>query len=643
MKKFNYIFLSLVSAVSLAFTACEDEAEYTPAGAATASGVYFSTEAPSTVNLDKDATSFDVEIYRGDDSADQTVELDVIIGESNVGKLDIPTVANFAKGSKVANITIGYDPTSLAYEDWIDVVLAVKDETLHSPYAEYSYAFSAGIPAPYTKVVAENGDSTATYVEDYMASMFTDFEPVAYDLEIRENDIYPGIYRLMNPYGEVWPFYVEGMTDLDNDYYIEIDARDPEGVYINLSNLGCDMGYGPCYAYSLAAHYLSQGATLDDMKDEGYCGTLKDGIITFPMKALLFYMPDYSSSLYYANSNGAFRVALPGYEVTDYTVSVTYMGKFTDASGNNTYAVADINIGEDVESARVAMIEGDDINAAINGILEGSISTTEVTQENQDTDLQFALATDGVYSIVAISYAENQAKEVGYATFEYTSGGASWESLGTGLYTDDLMTTLTVAEIFDGIIPVRYEVEIQESAKEPGLYRLVYPYGAAYPYNYEGDYDASQNYYLEIDARNPEGVYITQQVQGLDWGAGMMYAGSLADLAMTDYGYTLDACIANGFCGTLVDGVITFPIEMLGMGMPGLSNGAMLTANFNGAASVVLPEALATYATTQSLSRKTSSVNHNFDMNAAEKAERLKHYFDNKVIEKNKSPYHYEH
>lgn len=588
MKKFNHILLAAICATSLAFVACEDEAEYTPAGAATASGVYFSTESPSTVNLSKEATSFDVEVFRGDDSADAAVELIVNIDEENAGKLTIPTVANFAKGSKVTTITIGYDPNSLEYEDWIDVQLIVKDEALRSPYAEYSYAFTAGIPAPYTKVVAANGDETATYCEDFLASVFG-LDIVTYDLEIRENDIYPGIYRLMNPYGEAWPLYVEGITDLDNDYYIQIDARDPEGVYIDMSNLGVDIGYGICYAYSKAANYLAGGYSLEEIKAAGYCGTLKDGIITFPMNTLYMYLPEYNSTgLYYANSNGAFRVALPGYEITDYTVDVTYKGRLTAPDEENHFAVATVAIGDDVESARVAMVKTSDVNAAINAILEGTVSTTEITQETEGQDLQFLLDGDGDYVIAAISYAENEAKEAGYATFSYVSTAKNeWESLGTGLYTDDYVGSLYQ------IGNITYEVEVQANIENPGLYRLVNPYnGNVFPIS-GYSWDDTKKYYMEINACDPEGVYIPLQSMGCDFGYGEFYVYSLAANYL-DNGYSLEDAKAAGVCGTLVDGVITFPVDVLASYE---GNDGPYYGNRNGAFCLVLPDAVSTYST----------------------------------------------
>ncbi len=607
MKKFNYILLGLACATSVVFAACEDKAEYNPAGTATASGVYFSNELASTVNLSKDATTFDVEICRGDASEDAAVDLTVLIDDADAAKLTIPTVAYFAKGSTTANITIGYDPTTLEYEDWIKVVLSITDESLHSPYAEYSYSFSAGIPAPYTKVIAENGDSTATYRED-LVTTFWSVDNLVYDLEIRENDITPGIYRLMNPYGEAYDYNDPGDWDTTKDAYIEIDARDPEAVVLNASYLGCDWGYGEWFVWSLASGYMTRyGYSLQEVKDMGYTGTLKDGIITFPAGKLLFGMENFQNfTLYASNSNGLFAIALPGYELTDYTVELTYKGRLTAPDEESNFAVAGIVVGEDVESVRLAMAKTNDAEALIQAIKDGTVTTTDVNAPDKEAedqtidDVQLRLDDDGDYIIAAVTYAGGKARESAYVAFTYASGGKSaWKSLGVGLYRDDFITT------YYAVDAVAYEVEVQESNETPGLYRMINPYGEAYPYNEEGDWDASMNYNIEINACDPEGVYIPLQGTGCDWGKyGEYYVYSLA-ANYIDNNYTIEDAKEAGVAGTLENGIITFPTNALLTTATNLSS--FYYANTNGAFALVLPDTYATMSADLTSTGVTSS------------------------------------
>ena len=63
------------------------------------------------------------------------------------------------------------------------------------------------------------------------------------------------------------------------------------------------------------AYYMMEydEATTEDIDEAGVWGTLKDGVITFPTNALLVTAEALGGKLYYGNTNGAFKVVLPGY------------------------------------------------------------------------------------------------------------------------------------------------------------------------------------------------------------------------------------------------------------------------------------------------------------------------------------------
>ncbi len=165
------------------------------------------------------------------------------------------------------------------------------------------------------------------YGEDFVGTLFGIGGVAAslvceYEVEIQEKDDQPGLYRLVNPYAEdVYPFfsYCADYDDEEN-YYIEINACDPDGVYIELQPTGSSwMSYGMIYVYSSAGYYLDRNYPMTYVKDAGFTGTLKDGVITFPTGELLSAFPSYSTSTYYANKNDGFKVVLPGYEDTTKT------------------------------------------------------------------------------------------------------------------------------------------------------------------------------------------------------------------------------------------------------------------------------------------------------------------------------------
>lgn len=132
----------------------------------------------------------------------------------------------------------------------------------------------------------------------------------------------------------------------------------------------------------------------------------------------------------------------------------------------------------------------------------------------------------------------------------------TFTTLGWIDYTDPY-----ICAMFDTYITT-YEVEIQECDTKPGYYRLVDPYGAAYPYNEPGDWDESVTSYLYIDATDPERVVIPESPQTLDWGYGNLICWCGAEYYQTQ-GYTADQLYSFGYFGILYNDIIYFEAETL--------------------------------------------------------------------------------
>ncbi len=219
---------------------------------------------------------------------------------------------------------------------------------------------------------------------------------------------------------------------------------------------------------------------------------------------------------------------------------------------------------------------------------------------------------DGISYTVVVWGTNGYQTVTSAAEFTTEKNPEVFKSLGMGLYTDDIMTTFfELPEI------VTYEVEIQESVENPGKYRLVNPYGEAYPYNSPGDWDASRDYYMVIDATNPNAVTIPQQALGFDWGYGMISIWSLVDNYVSQ---GAPADYVAPYVGTLADGVITFPVKSLLISMANYNNAGWYYSNGNGAFQVVLPSAVAETASEKasvpSVSREFNCVENMFGANS---------------------------
>lgn len=159
----------------------------------------------------------------------------------------------------------------------------------------------------------------------------------------------------------------------------------------------------------------------------------------------------------------------------------------------------------------------------------------------------------------------------GMSSYEFSFvAPAPWTSLGMGTYTEDVITAAY------GIDNVSFEVEVQQSDSNKGLYRLKNLYRAGTGlfaiYNFADATGAASDYYITLDCSNPEAVTIAEQPLGF---------------SMEGYG---ELKIFSNAPGTLANGVITFPKDGLSLNIPTLSNN--YPTNASGKFKLVLPGAV---------------------------------------------------
>lgn len=433
IKNISGILLALVAMTT--FYSCSEEVEYTPAEKLDSEQVYFPTSNSSTINLSSVEQSFQIAIMRGKTGDAVTVPL-TVTAES--GLYGIPNSVTFAQGESTGVITITYDPDAVGFDNYTTIKLSIGSEGYTSPYGLAEYTINVGIPAPWKSL------GKGIFIEDFVSALFG-VNNIPYQVEIQENQLTPGFFRLVNPFGAAYPYNDPGDWDESKDWYFEIHAEDPTAVYINVQDLGFDWGYGMMRGGSLAGYYIARGQTLEDVKAAGYTGTYKNGVITFPADVLLFAMAAYNNGgLYTANGNGAFTVAMPGVVLADYSLEVAYAGKYTDAKDNIAGVLAEIlEAGADVESVRLAVVEGADVAAAAEGIADGSIKAVEVAAKATTVNIPFATApVAGRYTIVAVAYAGGEAQAVASAEFKYTPPTSeTWTARSTGDYVYSLFFT----------------------------------------------------------------------------------------------------------------------------------------------------------------------------------------------------------
>lgn len=435
-KIFKHSMMLLFSALALVLGSCTEEFEYT---GATIEGeqVYFSNALSSTVNLDPNASEVKIPVNRIQRTGELTVNFNVTTSENCA--VSVPSSVTFADGDSVAYLTVTYDPQAIQMGHFDDVTVAIADANYTTPYGSSSYTFSIGLSE--WKSVGTGLYRDAIYPGFYGAEQLT------YNVEIQENILKPGYYRIVTPYGPGTTFYNTYVaTDMmawanKENTSLVINATDPNFVYVTGDFYpGTDDGmekYGVMHVFSIVDEYIKEGNSLEDIKaaKPDLFGTLKDGMITLPQVCIYVNFDDSFTPFGYLDTTG-WAIALPGSEFTDYSSSFTYTGRFTDVAGNN-YAQGTITLGEDVANAKyVLAADGDDINAIVDAIADGSIEATGITESG---DVSIQIAEGGKYTMVIVTFdAEGNMRSNSATTFTFSTGGgsgtANWQPVTSGTY-----------------------------------------------------------------------------------------------------------------------------------------------------------------------------------------------------------------
>lgn len=553
--KFNKIY-AVLAAVALAggFASCsDDDNEYSPAAATGNAEVYFDRDETTTINLTDGQTEIPVPVYRVHTDEALTVNISSV---NPTGIFTVPQSISFEAGSNTTELMVTLDWDQV--EGQVDyMVTLVIDQAQTSPYGLSQITLNASY-APWSE-----WEPLSTGGGNYTSGMFNFGGPLYFPEIMVRHSLLDEISGSKNDAGE-WEhlqYGLSGFKTVDDETLYSGFMFDEEGMLIINRNAKtnavtiplCPVGYthaelGDLYLYSPA----SLGSTFNP----------ETGLFTI--------------KCYYLNIEGYGWSAddllqLDGY--ADFTVTMVEGGHYIDANGTD-HQVVMASFTEDVSSVKYVLVSGtptaEEVAAAVENIQKGELETQELTAPGA---MSFAIDEKGKYTVIAVAYDES-GKAVGYNTFTFayrpfTAGeedpNEGWNSLGYCRYTDDTFMYMFIAEGNEVPVPV-YSVEIQESQTEPGLYRLVNPYGAAYPFNEPGDYNADENHYLMINATDPDGVFIEDSPTSLCWDAS---AGSLSIWSLADYLYasgqaTREQIKASGeYCGKLENGVITFPAETL--------------------------------------------------------------------------------
>lgn len=388
-------------------------------------------------------------------------------------------------------------------------------------------------------------------------------------VEVQESEQTPGRYRVVNPYHN-YPYDLGGGAPTGEAYMV-VDASDPEHCYIEPCPTRLIVGYDAygnleqMGVWSIADDYYNNMYGDWELADqEGVCGKLENGCITFPPGSILTTLLHAEIEINWdmqwirSNSDGMWRLRLPNAPKLD--VTFEFEGLFDNELTFN------VDVEESVDYVSVALLKGEYTASMVEGIINGSIESQDL---NTTAQVSFPYEEDGVYTIIGVPYYHNEAVKPSHLTREYAFSETEWKKCGLVHYTEAILSSNEMTE--QGALNIDsddYDVEIEENVANPGLFRLVNPYGPPYVYANEG-YDNSRNYYMEIDATDRSSVFIKRMEPiGLSFAWGRNGIESRAYRKMTEGMSIADIKIwedthDSPLFGTHKDDKITFPKEAL--------------------------------------------------------------------------------
>lgn len=513
-------FLALALLV-LCFGACTEPSDETPAQ------VYFSKGNGSRVDISIDAKSFDVAVNRA--GADGNARVPVIVTADSLANawFELPDAVEFADAALSAVYTIKVkDGVALEYDKYAKISLAIAGEYA-TTLGNAVYSFEVGAPAPWSE-----------------------WEKMG------EGVYYPSVY---------WSGEQDGLSV----YYRECLVNDTDAQFCiqgiqNIMNLTVEYNRqtGACQVLPqyAATNYKYGQVTVTDIPNSPLAsveGSYEEYPCTYDAeKGLFVFNLAYVVSTQCGGEtdesfgSGVEKFQLDGFVAPDYTLSMQYRGHYLDADGVDN-AVISVTKGVDVARYLMTVVSADkSTDAIVQGMLAGSVACDTLTTGGFYAS---PMTASGNYKVVVITYTEEgEVAEVHTVDFEFWVAADSnpWQSIGYALYTDDVIAP------YLGMPVSSYYVKVLENKHQPGLFRVVDPY-------------AKGN--IEIDATDPEGVWIAGwQSTGLDvLERGQISITSVAWYQANAYGATKEAVKEAGLCGVYADGVITFPVKGLLLGIGG--------------------------------------------------------------------------
>lgn len=317
----------LAAMFTLAWTSCDDDIEYTPAGAVQGAGVYFTPSTVTEYELEGPEGSITLNVMRTDSVGAINAELKATYTEGGENVFTVPGSVSFAEGSSTSSVTIDYN--NVVRGTTYEIELSFAEGT---PYGRSSVTLSLLYPEEKVEVW-EVVSEEAVLVENLFEAFGS--SPMNITGITVEKEQTTNMYRFRSPFNneyfmEQWG--VEIYADDSNLPYIILDGETygDAGYYIAPTALNFQMvnGEGP----KEDATWNTFGSVAGNLSTAD--GPIKPGNATYPLgtyteTSKMFDLGSVYHNIggygYYTFGNGVFLLYLdPSMMGTDYDRDYTW-------------------------------------------------------------------------------------------------------------------------------------------------------------------------------------------------------------------------------------------------------------------------------------------------------------------------------
>lgn len=532
MKLYKLSILALALAGTMA--ACSDDDYNAPAATP---GAFFPVESPDMVVLPFDGNTVEITMRRNTPNipSDETFKLSV---DDPSGLFNIPSTVTFTGHEVTAPLTVTFDPNKIETDKEYPVTITIEGAANKWGITTYSFVFDRKTPLEITNL----GDGIFIYNA------------------LLEGGGYYNVIKTVNPNEpnievytvEDW-FDVTGSPEKNLDITVHTDVIMPNGypyAEISLTSLGIAFQEFEELGFMGFADFVMwlNDMTIDDMVAENWTLYNSSGnqiispnnVSYFDTDRGVFHIFDVYvgfNNNQYGGAYGPFDeyLYLPGYP--DYDVEINYLGYFTNADDEIT-AMGELYAGEDVETVDVYNVAGDDVQEAIEAILNGEIEGETITPENTDAiSVKFNVPGAGTYTMIAIANGNGEAQGFDYATYTISGGAAeagNWKSIGSGIYIDGwVMPAYSISGVQLDPFKYGFNVEIEKNLDFDGQYRMVSPYTSE-EYPLVDNNASTKKTNIVFDIADPDFPTVAFQSSGYKFSYGMMW--------IADYNWYLLNC-----------------------------------------------------------------------------------------------------